>query len=87
MDTEDQEENKRIFDELYKKRAEIEKAFGSPLLWQRLDDKKSSRVRYEIHEGGLTEESEWQKVQDAMIAAMEKLAKAVKPHLGRGTGN
>jgi hypothetical protein len=84
MDTEDKDENKRIFDELYQKRAEIEKAFGAPLQWERLDDKKSSRVRFEIQEGGLTEESKWQAVQDAMITAMDKLAKAVKPHLGRG---
>ncbi|MCL1879965.1 MAG: DUF4268 domain-containing protein [Actinomycetia bacterium] len=43
------DENKKIFDRLFGKRAEIEDAFGSPLNWGRLDDKKMSRIDFSLH--------------------------------------
>ena len=83
VDTGDKDENKRIFDALQKHQSEIERTFGSPLSWERLDDKRASRVRYTLKEGGLRDEEKWQTIQDAMINAMDKLAKAVKPFLGK----
>lgn len=38
------EDNKIIFDRLYKNREAIENTYGSPLLRERMDDKKSSRI-------------------------------------------
>ena len=40
----DQSENKAIFDELQGNSAAIEKAFGGPLKWQRIDDKSACRI-------------------------------------------
>ena len=37
-------ENKEIFDGIHKHKAEIEKAFGGELSWQRLDDGQGSRI-------------------------------------------
>lgn len=39
-------ENKRLFDQLLSRRAEIEAAFGHPLDWRRMEDKKQSRIVY-----------------------------------------
>jgi len=83
IDTGDKDENKRIFNALFAKKQEIEKSFGSPLSWERLDDKRGSRVRYVIKEGGLTDESKWPTMQDAMIGAMDRLSKALKPYFPR----
>jgi hypothetical protein len=83
IDTGDKDENKRIFDALQSRKAEIEQAFGSPLSWERLDEKRGSRIRSVLKEGGLTDEAKWPGIQDTMIAAMDRLAKAVKPHLAR----
>jgi Domain of unknown function (DUF4268) len=83
IDTQDKEENKAIFDSLFAKKQEIENSFGMPLQWERLDDKRACRIRYTLKVGGLTDEAKWQTIQDAMITAMDKFAKAVKPHLGR----
>lgn len=39
-------ENKWLFDQLLASRAEIETAFGAPLDWQRLDDRKACKIGY-----------------------------------------
>ena len=39
-------ENKFIFEQLHKQKAQIEATFGHELSWQRMDDKKSSYIRY-----------------------------------------
>ncbi len=83
LNTASKDTNKRIFDDLYKKKQEIETAFGSPLSWERLDDKNASRVCCVLREGGLVDESRWQTMQAAMIAAMDRLVKAVKPYFAR----
>lgn len=81
IDTGDQERNKRLFDELYARREEIENAFGGPLVWERLDDRRASRVRHVIHSGGLKDSADWGPLQDAMVDAMDRLAKALKPYI------
>jgi hypothetical protein len=69
-------ENKEIFDGLNKHKAEIEKAFGGELSWQRLDDKQGSRIAYTTQAGGYkSDESKWPEIQDAMIDAMGRLEK------------
>jgi hypothetical protein len=79
IDTGDKEENKRFFDGLHAKKQGIEDAFGAPLSWERLDDKRGCRVRFVLRDGGLVDEGKWPAIQDAMVAAMDRLAKAVKP--------
>lgn len=83
IDTGDKDENKTIFDTLYGQKAEIEKAFGNSLSWERLDEKRASRIRYAVKGGGLVDEANWPAIQDAMVNAMDRLAKALRPHLGR----
>lgn len=50
-------ENKWLFDELFAQKEEIEAAFGEPLEWRRLDDKKQSRVVYAHPFNGFDRES------------------------------
>lgn len=40
------EENKWVFDQLFAQRDKIEAAFGHEIDWQRLDDKKASRLQF-----------------------------------------
>jgi hypothetical protein len=54
IDTGDAETNKSYFDRLPEHKEAIEEVFGVPLDWQRLDNKRASRIAYSIfHKGGL----------------------------------
>jgi hypothetical protein len=71
---------KTAYDQIAAHKLEIESAFGSPLSWDRLDDKLTSCVRYVNSSGGyLSPESEWPSIQAAMMEAMDRLEKAVLP--------
>ncbi|MDN5215111.1 DUF4268 domain-containing protein [Fulvivirgaceae bacterium BMA12] len=59
-----QEENKEIFDLLLAKKNQIEEHFGKPLGWERLDNKRMSRVKYEEGDVNLFNKEDW----DTMIA-------------------
>lgn len=75
-------ENKRVFDALHQHQEAVEKAFGGPLSWERLDDKRACRVKFVIARGGYrSPESEWPAVQKEMVAAMIRLEGALKPAL------
>jgi hypothetical protein len=78
------EANTKIFDTLRENREAIEAAFGGPLDWARLDDKQASRVSHPFSLGGYrSEESKWPEIQDAMIDAMIRLEKAVRPEIAK----
>jgi hypothetical protein len=79
--TGDAEANKRYFDRLYEHKEAIEQAFGAPLEWLRLYDKRASRIAYSIKKGRLRDEGTWPELQEAMIDAMIRLEKALAPHI------
>jgi hypothetical protein len=75
-------ENKSIFDQLYERKDEIEKAFGTSLSWERLDDKRACRIKHRIERGGYrSPESQWPEIQTEMVETMIKLETALKPGL------
>jgi predicted type IV restriction endonuclease len=76
--------NKRIFDQLFSQKKEIEANFGGELSWQRLDDKRACRIAHINTDGGYkSDESKWPQIQDAMIDAMTRLEKALASHLAK----
>jgi hypothetical protein len=78
-----EKENKEIFDQLAESKDSIEKAFGEPLEWERLEGKRACRIRKLLVLGGYQDEANWPEIQEAMIDAMVRLAKALKPHIAR----
>lgn len=75
------EENKKIFDELYSHKKEIEEIFGDELEWQRLNDRRASRIRKTFAYAGLDNRDKWEKLQDDMINSMIKLEKGLKKYI------
>jgi len=81
IDTGDGERNKRIFDAFHSQQQAIEQAFGGALVWERLEERRACRIRYMISEGGLKDSERWPQIQDSTIDAMDRLSKALKPHI------
>ena len=81
IDTGDKNKNKQIFDELYKKRHEIESDFGEELEWQRLDDKRACRIAKTVENKGLWDVDDWPTVQDKMINAIVRFERALSKHI------
>lgn len=81
IDKGEAEINKRIFDQLFASKEKIEATFGDPLDWQRLDDRRACRIRYRLTGGGLTDRDRWPEIHEAMIDAMVRIEKALKPHI------
>jgi hypothetical protein len=75
------DETKDIFDELVKYKDEIDSAFGESLSWEGLEGKRACRIRYTINGGYRTPEEEWPALQTAIINHMDRLEKALRPHL------
>ena len=80
---EGEDESKAIFDRLAESKDTIEAACGESLDWQRLDSKRACRIKRNIALGGYRDESKWPEIQDAMIDAMIRLEKALKPHIAK----
>jgi hypothetical protein len=51
--------------------------------WQRLDDRRACRIRHVLTLGGLTDRDRWPEIQEAMMDAMVRLEKALKPQIKR----
>lgn len=78
---ESEEENKKIFDILYSKKQKIERDFEGKLKWERLDDRRASRISKKFDYAGLGDKEKWDKLQDDMIDGMVRLEKALKKHI------
>lgn len=76
IDTGEQRSNKVIFDTLFSQREEIEKTFGDILEWERLEDKRASRVKSE-QPANVFDRDQWNTMIEFMVDAMCRLEKAI----------
>jgi len=83
IDQGEAEANKRVFDQLFANKEQIEAAFGESLEWQRLDDRRACRIRHRLTLGGLADRDRWPDIQEAMIDSMVRLEQALKPQIKR----
>ena len=76
------DENKWIYDRLERKRQEIEERFGAELQWQRLDDKKASRISHSQPFDGFDDEN-WPTMIEWLCKHIDKLEEAFSEPLAR----
>ena len=74
-------ENKFIFDELVKIKDSIEAEVDTAFEWERLDDKKSSRIKHELLEVSFYNRDDWEKIIEFMVDGMVRMEKALKEPL------
>jgi hypothetical protein len=60
------DKNKAIFDALHSQKRAIERDFGGPLDWQRLDGKRACRITKIYRGAGLKTPDEWPELQDKL---------------------
>lgn len=78
IDGGDATQNKALFDALKAHRQAIEVKFGGELLWERLNDRKASRISYTVP-GGWADESTWPVAIEQAVDAMNRLYAALSP--------
>ena len=74
------EENKFLFDELFKYKNEIEQSFGESLEWLCLDDKKQSRIQFSCKADGFNKDN-WQDHVVWHLEHMGRLERVLKEPL------
>jgi hypothetical protein len=69
----DASENKQLFDELIKFKDEITATFGEELSWERLDNKKMSRVAFYKEGVNIFIKEDWPSMIDFLVNNMIQL--------------
>ncbi len=81
IDTGDRGVNKQAFDALHERRVEIEGRFGEPLIWERLDHRRASRLKVERPGSIDGSEEELEELRRWAVQRMLKLRDTVAPHV------
>lgn len=81
------DDNKAIYDKFIESKAMIENIFGDNLLWQRLDDKKASRIAYRLENVNVFNKEDWPQMQMFMVENMIKLSDVFKPYIAKLKSN
>lgn len=70
-----------LFDALHAHRDTIEAAFGAPLEWAALPERKRSRIRSKTAGGWAVDEVQWPVVQDALVELAYRMDAVLRPHI------
>lgn len=82
IDRRGRKEHEFIYDALMAHRQQIEKDFGGPLVWERLDNKSACRIKTE-RSGNVFDEREWDTMREFMVSSMLKLEAVMEPWLAK----
>ncbi|MFA5061405.1 MAG: DUF4268 domain-containing protein [Candidatus Pacearchaeota archaeon] len=74
--------NKIRFDKLLENKQEIEDKFGKPLDWERLDEKRASRIAIRFPNMSLNDKDHWGDIQEELVEHMIKLESAFRKYIG-----
>ena len=72
MDASEASANKALFDQLHHEKATIESSFGDALYWQRLDERRASRISFTVN-GGWVDQQTWPQAINEAVDAMTRL--------------
>jgi hypothetical protein len=68
--------NKEIFDYFLQNKNNIEEAFGASLIWERMEDRVCSRIKWQKDGLSVFEETDWEEMINFMIDGLERMKKA-----------
>jgi len=86
IDRGEKEDNKFIYDQLFSMKDRIQQDFGGELKleWERLDNKRASRIKAESP-GNVFDREQWDEMIDFMTNAMFRLEKCIKGPLNKAS--
>lgn len=74
-------DNKELFDRLFLMKNEIEQQLGIPVVWDRLDNKKASRIKHYIDGLNFDDHSNYEKLINASIDAALRMREVFKQYI------
>ena len=74
-------DNKALYDQLYQAKEKIEKDLGLQPEWQRLDNKKASRIQYKIYGLDFDDHSNYDELMNEMINKVILFSKVFKKYV------
>lgn len=74
-------DDKRLFDKLHSNKEAIESEFGAKLQWNRLDERKASRIIYYIDGLNFDDRSNYPDLNEKIISTVIKMRKVFKKYL------
>ena len=76
-----QDVNKKCFDFLYKYKDEIESKFGYPLIWERMDNSVTCKIKYQLDGVNYFERDDWKQINDFLITYSSKMESAFSDYI------
>ena len=76
-------ENKKAFDTLAQHKSDIEKELGAELMWDRGDTKKSSTIKYCIHNVSIANQDDWQRMAEFHGLWVSKFYQVIDKYLSK----
>jgi len=73
--------NNKIFDYIYSHKEDIEEKLGKVIIWNRMDNKVSSRIRYDIDKCGLKDITTWKEGHEIISNEFVKWEKVFIPYI------
>ena len=73
------EENKRLFNAIEKHRAEIEKNFGKPILWETMLESKMSRIKHQLDHVNFYLDSDLETMKTFFVQNLSSFYEAFNP--------
>ena len=73
------DKNKMYFKKLAQNKEAIENSFGSPLIWEELPDNKMSRIKIELQDVNLFNESDWDNMNSFFVNNLSEFEKVFNP--------
>ena len=75
------EDNKKVYDSIYQHKDEIESILGVPLIWNRNDDVKSSKISYQLNGVSIEHETDWLQMAKFHAEWSKKFYDVIVPYL------
>lgn len=81
------EKNKYYFHQIFQNKIQIEEQFGEKLIWEELPDNKMSRIKFELGNVNVFDETDWETMSNFILKYLPKFELAFKPEIDRIKNN